>query len=350
MDGSRRQFLAAAGAGLASLAGCTAPEGDPSVAGLDAPDDQPFAELYEAASPSVVRLRVYDSRGVLAEGSGWLYDDGVLVTNAHVVAGGETVRAQFANGDWVTAELLGSDPYSDLAALAVEPPMDATPLPLLDEQPRVGTRVAAAGAPLGLEGSLTTGVVSGVNRTISSVRNFTISGAIQTDAAVNPGNSGGPLLTLEGTVAGVITQAGGENIGFAVSSALTERVIPELVETGSYQHSYLGVRILPVTPLLADANGLDDARGVYLAAVPAGSPADGVLQGGTETVSVGGSPQPTGGDVIVALDGTTIDTTGQLGTYLALETSPGDTVGVTVIRDGEEQTVEVTLGTRPDPR
>jgi S1-C subfamily serine protease len=350
MDASRRQFLAAAGASIAALAGCTAPEGDPSIAGLDAPDDQPFAALYEAVSPSVVRLRVYDDRGPLGEGSGWLYDDGVLVTNDHVVVGGETVRAQFANGDWVTAEVLGTDPYSDLAALSVEPPIDATPLPLLDEQPRVGTRVAAVGAPLGLEGSLSSGVVSGVNRTISSVQNFTISGAIQTDAAVNPGNSGGPLLTLGGDLAGVITQGGGENIGFAVSAALTERVVPELIETGSYQHSYLGVRILPVTPLLAEANGLDTARGVYVAGVPSGSPADGVLQGGTESVVVEGTPQPTGGDVIVALDGTPVATTGQLGTYLALETSPGDTVSVTVIRDGEEQTLDVTLGTRPDPR
>ena len=349
MDASRRQFLAAAGAGLVSFAGCTAPDGDASVAGLAAPDDQPYAELYEAVSPSVVRLRVYGSRGVLGEGSGWLFDDDVLVTNAHVVAGGESVRAQFANGDWVSTELLGSDPYSDLAALSVSPPNDAEPLPMLDERPPVGTRVAAVGAPLGLEGSLTSGVVSGQNRTISSVRNFTISGAIQTDAAVNPGNSGGPLVTLGGDVAGVITQGGAENIGFAISAALTERVVPELIESGSYEHSYLGVRILPVTPLLATANDLDAARGVYVAVVPEDSPADGVLQGGTEPTTVEGSPQPTGGDVIVALDGTRIDTTGQLGTYLALETSPGETVEVTVIRDGSERTLDLTLGTRPDP-
>ncbi|MFW5948991.1 MAG: S1C family serine protease, partial [Halolamina sp.] len=256
---------------------------------------------------------------------------------------------QFASGDWGTAELLGSDPYSDLAALSVDPPNDAAALPLLDEQPPIGTRVAAVGAPLGLEGSLTSGVVSGVNRSISSVQNFTISGAIQTDAAVNPGNSGGPLLTLDGNVAGVITQSGAENIGFAIDAALTERVIPELIETGSYEHAYLGVQILGVTPLLAEANDLEAARGVYVSAVPSGGPADGVLEGGDEPETVDGTSQPTGGDVIVALDGTRIDTTGQLGSYLALETSPGDEIAVTVIRDGEEQTVELTLGTRPDP-
>ena len=344
MNPSRRQFLAVAGAGLTALAGCTAPRSDAAVG------EGAFVDLYEEVSPSVVRLRVYDSFGVLGEGSGWLYDDGVLVTNDHVVVGAETVRAQFANGDWVVAELLGSDPYSDLAALSVEPPNDAESLELLGEQPAVGTRVAAVGTPLGLEGSLSSGVVSGVDRTISSVQNFTISGAVQTDAAVNPGNSGGPLLTLDGDVAGVITQAGAENIGFAISAALTERVIPELIETGSYEHSYLGVRILSVTPLLAEANDLDEASGVYVSAVPDGSPADGALQGGAETETVGGSPQPIGGDVIVALDGERVETTGELGTYLALETSPGDTIEVTVIRDGEERTVDVTLGTRPDPR
>ncbi|QKY21450.1 trypsin-like peptidase domain-containing protein [Halolamina sp. CBA1230] len=345
MDRSRRQFLAAAGAGVAALAGCTAPAGD-----ADAPGEQPFVDLYEDVSPSIVRLRVYDGVGVLGEGSGWLYDDGVLVTNDHVVAGAETVRAEFANGDWAAVELLGNDPYSDLAALSVDPPLDAEPLALLDEQPPVGTRVAAVGAPLGLPGSLTSGVVSGQDRSISSVRNFTISDAVQTDAAVNPGNSGGPLLTLDGDVAGVITQAGAENVGFAISAALTERVVPELIDTGGYEHSYLGVRIRPVTPLLADANDLEEARGVYVSAVPSGSPADGVLQGGSGTTTVEGSPQPTGGDVIVALDGNRIDTTGQLGTYLALETSPGDAVAVTVLRDGERSTVDVTLGTRPDPR
>ncbi|MFD1525281.1 S1C family serine protease [Halolamina salina] len=345
MDYSRRRFLTAAGAGIAALSGCSAPEGDAEFHG-----EQPFADLYEAVSPSVVRLRVYDDRGPLGEGSGWLFDDGVLVTNAHVVTDADTVRAQFANGDWAEAEILGSDPYSDLAALSVDPPVDADPLPLLDEQPAVGTRVAVVGAPLGLAGSLTSGVVSGVNRTISSIQNFTISGAVQTDAAVNPGNSGGPLLTLDGDVAGVVTQAGAENVGFAISAALTERVIPELVERGSYEHSYLGVRIRPVTPLLAAANGLDEARGVYVSAVPEGSPADGALQGGSGSVTVEGSPQPTGGDVIVALDGTRIDTTGQLGTYLALETSPGDTVAVTVRREGERRTVGVTLGTRPEPQ
>jgi serine protease Do len=342
MDASRRQFLAAAGTGLASLAGCTAPASEESA--------EPFVDLYEEISPSVVRLRVYGRTGPVGQGSGWLYDDGILVTNDHVVANVENVRAQFANGEWTEAEILGTDSYSDLAALSVDvPEPDAEPLPFVDEQAPIGTQVAAIGSPLGLGGSMTTGVVSGQNRSLSSVRNFTIADGVQTDAALNPGNSGGPLVTLDGEVAGVVTQAGGENVGFAISAALTRRVIPSLVESGSYEHSYMGVLIRGVTPLLAKANDLDSASGVYVEDVPDDGPSAGVLQGSTGETTVEGATLPTGGDVIVALDGTPVATMEELGTYLALETSPDETIDVTVIRDGERQTVELTLGTRPEP-
>jgi S1-C subfamily serine protease len=345
MDPSRRQFLAAAGTGLASLAGCTAPASPTSQ------PDESFADLYEAVSPSVVRLRVYGPSGPVAEGSGWLYADGTVVTNAHVVDQVETVRIQFANGEWEIAEILGTDSYSDLAALSVSvPEIDAAPLPFVDDQVPVGTRVAAVGSPLGLGGSLTTGVVSGQDRSLPSVENFTIADAVQTDAALNPGNSGGPLVTLDGELAGVITQAGGENVGFAISAALTERVVPELVESGSYDHPYMGVLIRSVTPLLAIANDLEAARGVYVDEVPAAGPSAGVLEGSTGETEVEGTVQPTGGDVIVALGGDAVETTGALGSYLALETSPGETIDVTLIRNGERQTVALTLGNRPKPQ
>jgi S1-C subfamily serine protease len=342
MNASRRRFLAAAGGGLAALSGCTTP---PSA------DEESFADLYEAISPSVVRLRVYAETGPVGAGSGWLYTDGTVVTNAHVVAGTETVRIQFANGDWAEAELLGTDAYSDLAALSVPvPEPDAEPLSLLEEQAPIGTRVAAIGSPLGLGGSMTTGVVSGQDRSLRSVNNFTVADGVQTDAALNPGNSGGPLVTLDGEVAGVVTQAGGENVGFAISAALTERVVPELVASGSYDHPYMGVVIRNVTPLLAEANDLPEARGVYVDRVPEDGPGAGVLEGSTGETRVEGTVRPTGGDVIVALDGTPVATTEDLGSYLALETSPGDTLETTVIRDGERQTVSFTLGTRPSPR
>ncbi len=339
MTASRRQFLAAAGSGMAALAGCTAPASESA---------ESFADLYNEISPSVVRLRVYDRSGPVGEGSGWLYADGTIVTNAHVVADVQTIRVQFANGEWETADLLGTDRYSDLAALSVPVPIAAAePLPTVDQQVPVGTRVAAIGSPLGLGGSITTGVVSGQDRSLASVDNFTIADAVQTDAALNPGNSGGPLVTLDGEVAGVVTQAGGENVGFAVSAALTDRVVPSLIASGGYDHPYMGVLIRMVTPLLAEANDLEQARGVYVGDVADGGPSDGVLEGSTGQTAVEGTQQPTGGDVIVALGDTPVPTTGDLGSYLALETSPGDSIDVTVIRDGEQQTVELTLGTRP---
>lgn len=342
MDVSRRQFLATAGSALTAVAGCTAPSSSA---------EEPFADLYADISPSVVRLRVYGENGPVGEGSGWLFTADTIVTNDHVVRGTETTRVQFANGDWVTAELLGTDTYSDLAVLSVPvPEVDAEPLPLVDEQAPIGTRIAAIGSPLGLGGSMTTGIVSGQNRSLRSVNNFTIADGVQTDAALNPGNSGGPLVTLDGEVAGVVTQAGGENVGFAISAALTRRVIPELIASGTYDHPYLGVVIRTVTPLLAEANALEQARGVYVDRVPAEGPGDGVLEGSSGQTTVEGARLPTGGDVIVALDGTPVGTTQELGSYLALETSPGDEIEVAVIRDGARRTVTFTLGTRPAPR
>ncbi len=341
MHASRRQFLAAAGGGLAALGGCTAPSNT---------SEESLADVYESVSPSVVRLRVYGENGPVGAGSGWLYADGTVVTNAHVVAGTETVRMQFANGDWEEAELLGTDAYSDLAALSVPvPEPDADPLPTVDEQAPIGTRVAAIGSPLGLGGSMTTGVVSGQDRSLRSMNNFTVADGVQTDAALNPGNSGGPLVTRDGEVAGVVTQAGGENVGFAISAALTDRVVPELIASGSYDHPYMGVIIRTVTPLLAEANDLDEARGVYVDSVPEDGPGAGVLQGSSGETQVEGTTRATGGDVIVALDGTPVATSEDLGSYLALETSPGDSLETTVLRDGERHRVSVTLGTRPDP-
>lgn len=348
MHTSRRGFLAAAGTGLAALAGCSAPSSDSHTPVSS--EGEPFAALYEATSPSVVRIRVYGVDGPSSQGSGWMYDDGVVVTNAHVVDGAETIRVQFAEGEWRKATLLGSDAYSDLAALSVSrPPSYAEPLPFVDEQPPVGTRVAAFGAPLGLGGSLTTGIVSGQDRSLQTVEQYTVADAVQTDAALNPGNSGGPLVTLDGEVAGVVTQAGGENVGFAISAALTQRVVPELIATGEYDHPLLGVLIRPVTPLLAKANDLRAVRGVYVDNAMTGGPAGGVLEGSTGEETVEGAPQPVGGDVIVRLGDQPIETMADLGTYLALETSPGDTIQVGIWRDGETRTVSFELGTRPAP-
>ena len=352
MDSSRRRFLAAVGAAASTAAaGCA---GRPRRVGRSRREadsgESPFTTVYEDVAPSVVLVRTYDGRGPSGQGSGWLYDDGVVVTNDHVVRGAETVRVQFRGGEWTEPALLGADPYSDLAALSVaETPPATTPLPTVDADPAIGAAVAVIGSPFGLGGSLTTGVVSGLDRSIRGPNGFSIPDAIQTDAAVNPGNSGGPLVDLDGDVVGVVSQGGGDDVGFAVSAALVERVVPSLVETGGYEHSYMGVAISPVTPLVAEANGLDRAAGVYVDRVREDAPSDGVLRGSTGTEPVEGTEVPVGGDVVRELDETTVRTTADLSTYLALETSPGETVAVTVLRDGERRVVDLELGERPDP-
>ena len=365
MNVPRRRFLAAAGAGLAAAAGCAAPTSDAGGRGdaatnesldasesdaADAAADEPFAALYDAVIPSIVRIRGYGPSGPLGEGSGWVWTEGTLVTNAHVVANAETVRVPFYEGEWRVADLLGTDAYSDLAALSVANRPDyARPLSFVDDQPPVGTRVAALGAPFGLGGSLSAGVVSGQDRSVRTVSEFSVADAVQTDAALNPGNSGGPLVTLDGDVAGVVSQAGGENVGFAVSAALAERVVPTLVEDGAYDHPFLGVMIREVTPLLAEANDLRAARGVYVADTTSDGPAASALRGSSGEERVDGVRVPTGGAGLVRLGERRVDTIAELGTYLALETSPGDELAVGVWRDGEEQTVTLTLGRRPAP-
>jgi S1-C subfamily serine protease len=154
---------------------------------------------------------------------------------------------------------------------------------------------------------------------------------------------------MDGQVVGVINSGGGDNIGFAISAAMVERVIPALIERGDYEHSYMGIGLSDVTPPLVEGNDLPVARGVYVGQVRSGSPSDGVLQGSTDETLVDGQRVPVGGDVIVGMDGVTIATRQDLSTFLALETSPGDTIDVEVLRDGRRQTVDLTLGSRPSP-
>lgn len=373
---SRRRFLAAVGAAAVGAGCATAPDaasdgpttaertsGSPtagqSTGGqggtAGASESGQFAEgsvytrVYRETIDSVVLIQVLDGTNS-GQGSGWVYDESHVVTNEHVVSGADEVEVQFSSGDWRVGTVVGTDVYSDLAAVRVPSmPAGATPLALLDGDPPVGTRVVALGNPFGLEGSISAGIVSGVNRTLEGRTAFSIPDTIQTDAAVNPGNSGGPLVTLDGRVVGVIDAGGGENIAFAISAALVARVVPALVETGEYRHAYMGVTLSGVTPSIARANDLREARGVIIDDVLPGGPSDGVLQGSDDTTVVDGLRVPVGGDVVVAMDDRPIPGDQALSTFLALETSPGDTIDVEVIRDGERETVQLTLGERPPP-
>ncbi|WP_433631554.1 S1C family serine protease [Halomicrococcus sp. NG-SE-24] len=321
-----------------------------------------YQHLYRETIPSVVSVYVTpgsDPEGVrTGAGSGFVYDfdtdddeghDGFVVTNAHVVADAEEVELRFSEGDWRAGRVVGRDAYTDLAVVAVaDLPAYTTPLPVATESPEPGQRVAALGNPMGLDGTITTGVVSGVNRSVVTGIGFTIPDTVQTDAAINPGNSGGPLVTTTGEVVGVNRAKQGENIGFAISAAIVSRVVPNLVVDGYYRHSYLKVATLDVSPVVAEANGLPDAGGVLVVDVRLG-PASGALVDCTGTRSVRGREIPVGGDVIVGVDGQEVRSHEELTRYLITETSPGERVTVDLRRDGDALSEEVTLGERPRP-
>ena len=348
---TRREILLTGGAAtLAGLAGCSSPlstsppEADAEESDETPPEARPedYTEIYEATIDSVVLVETD------GQGTGFMYDEQHVVTNAHVVGTAQSATVRFTEGQWSTATVVGSDPHSDLAALAVDDvPEAASPLSFADDAPEVGQQVLAIGNPYNLNGTMTSGIISGIDRSIPSPAGFEIPDAIQTDAPVNPGNSGGPLVDLDGEIVAVINSGGGDNIGFGISAALTQRVVPELIATGDYEHAYMGVSFGDVTPTVARVNDLPASRGLLVVGIAAGGPSDGRLEASSEITVVDGERVPVGGDVIRAVDDRSIETSEGLGSYLALETSPGETVDVTVLRDGREQTVQVELGTRP---
>ncbi|SDJ44304.1 serine protease, S1-C subfamily, contains C-terminal PDZ domain [Halovenus aranensis] len=371
-DVSRRRLLATAGSVLsASVAGCAlqAPEEispterSPESEDLgDFPDEFDTPEqrvdsppstseqtaVYQQVVDSVAAVEVRTPQGP-AGGSAWVYDDSYLVTNDHVVALADSTYVRFRDVGWREASIVGSDPHSDLAVLNVEnKPDSATSLSLVDGPKAVGTPVAAIGNPYELSGSFSTGVISGQDRNIQVPgRDFSIADGIQTDAAVNPGNSGGPLVTYDGEVVGVVSAGRGQTIGFAISAAMVDRVVPELIDDGEFDHSYMGIRLLDVRPALIEANDLSVSWGVYVHRIANNGPSDGVLQGTDEQRNVNGRSVLVGGDVIVRMDDWPIPNQERLSAFLALETDPGDTIEVEVVRDGERRTVPLTLGTRP---
>jgi serine protease Do len=340
---SRRRFLRTGGLALAAgLAGCgaSAPTGDDGAASTDT---SPYTRVYRDTIDSVLLVETGSGSG-----TGFVYDGTHVVTNAHVVGDATAVDLRTSGGDWYEGEVVGTDPNSDLAAVAVEGlPESTVPLAFASEPAVIGQEVVAIGNPFDLDGSVTTGVVSGTDRSIPAPTGFNIPDAIQTDAAVNPGNSGGPLVALDGSVVAVINSGGGDNIAFGISAALARRVLPELIETGSFEHSFLGAALAPVTPTLAEANDLAQPRGLLVVQVMPDGPAEGILRPSDPEV-VDGERVPVGGDVLLSIEGTTTDTPEALGSYLALETDPGDAVSLTILRDGSERTVEVELGTRPN--
>ena len=313
-----------------------------------------YERLYRETIPSVVSVYVTPEadgeRGRHGAGSGFVYDRAHVVTNQHVVGDAAEVDLRFSERDWRRGRIVGTDAYTDLAVVTVEDlPEYATPLELVATPPSPGTPVAALGNPMGLDGSISAGIVSGASRSMPTGNGFDIPDTVQTDAPINPGNSGGPLVTLDGRVVGVNRARAGENIGFAVSAEVVRRIVPELVETGEVRHSYLRIRTLDVSPTVAEANGLAETRGVLVVDVSLG-PASGALLGCDDARIVRGREVPTGGDVIVAIDGEPVDSHEALMRHLLLETTPGGEVTVDLLRGGQRLTERVTLAERPAPR
>ncbi len=321
--------------------------------------------LYQRVNPGVVNVDVSFEHGGIGltdfgSGSGFVYDtEGHIITNYHVIADADEVRVTFADGVVLIARVVGTDPYSDLAVLKVDPPpgYTLTPLELGDSNTvLVGQRVVAIGNPFGLQGTMTVGIVSAVGRTLEAQNNFSNPMIIQTDAAINPGNSGGPLLDSHGRVIGVntaIRSTTGANtgVGFAVPVNTVKRIVPQLIENGKAAYPYLGISSNPSVTLAALALEYDlpVTQGVLINEVIPGSAAEKAgLRGGDpqQEVNFRGMSVRLGGDIIIAIDGTPIRSYEELLGYLVSNTSPGQRIIVTIVRDGETLDVPVTLGAR----
>ena len=327
-------------------------------------------EVYEQIGQGVVNITsrsyTYDFffRTVPQEGtgSGIVYDrEGHIITNFHVIEGAEELYVTLPDGTNVAADVVGTDASNDLAVLKVDAPSELLhPIPLGESQNlRVGQFVVAIGNPFGYERTLTVGVVSALGRVIESPDQRFIGEIVQTDAAINPGNSGGPLLDLSGKIVGVNTaifspSQASAGIGFAVPADTVRLVVPQLIERGYYPHPYLGVDYVwslnaERARVLAEAGmNVTADEGLLIIETSPGSPADlAGLRGGQQQVRIGRFLLPVGGDVLTAIDGVPIASDRDLIRYLDTETQIGQTVSVSIIRDGQEMTVPVTLGERP---
>lgn len=319
--------------------------------------------LYQQVLPGVVAIRTGNSLG-----SGFVIDnEGHVVTNQHVVEGASEVEISFFSGFKAHGTVIGSDPDADIAVIKVEnaPADQIHPLAMGDSSRlNVGEQVVAIGNPFGLDGTMTLGIVSGLGRTQFAHASpeggfFSTADIIQTDAAINPGNSGGPLFNLDGEVVGVnqsirtetFNQTTGNavnsGVGFSISINLVKRIVPYLIRDGKYEYPYLGISStsnLGLTEI--EALGLNTYTGAYVLGVTPGGPADKAgLKGGSKPTNIQGLEA--GGDIITAMDGQPVDTYDELLSFLTTNKSPGETVVLTILRDGQPMDITITLGTRP---
>ena len=327
-----------------------------------APEEGSLAALYQSVLPGVVAIRTD-----IAEGSGFMFDpDGHVVTNQHVVEGASTIEIGFSSGFKAYGTVIGTDSYADIAVIKVDAPAgEIHPLLIGDSSLlQVGEPVVAIGNPFGLNGTMTLGIVSALGRTqptgpATSGPSFSNADIIQTDAAINPGNSGGPLFNMDSEVVGInqsietnaVDQTTGNavnsGVGFSISINLVKRIVPFLIRDGVYRYPYLGISSNSDLSLSEiEALGLTTYKGAYVLSVIEGGPADQAgIRGGDTPTSF--NNLQAGGDLIIAFDGKPVDTYEEMLSYLLTTKSPGDTVVLTILRDGQQMDVTVTLGERP---
>ncbi len=346
-----------------------------SASGLLASLEGSLENIYTQVGPSVVHIRVVQETmatslfGFLtpqqqeATGSGFIWDrDGYIVTNNHVVENSQDIRVTFSDGAVVPTQVVGADPNSDLAVIKVDRPSEALPPVTMApaDDVKVGQLAIAIGNPFGLQGSMTLGIVSALGRSLpvesSSTQSsgYTIPGIIQTDAPINPGNSGGILVNDQGKVIGVTSAIispvdASAGIGFAIPAAIVSKVVPALIETGQYQHPYIGITGTTLFPEVVDAMQLPEGQlGALVIDVTPNGPADSAgIKGSDSTATINDQEFPIGGDVITAIDSHPVKSFDDLVSYLALETEVGQTVQLSIIRDGKPMTVQVELQARP---
>ncbi len=326
-------------------------------------ESEELPALYQAINPGVVAIRALTEEGG-GLGTGFVWDDsGHIVTNYHVVESATDLEVDFPSGFKTRAVVIGSDPDSDLAVLELDQlPSELVVLTLGSSQDlAVGQTVIAIGNPQGLAGTMTRGIISALGRTLDSLHNapgggaFAAGNIIQTDAAINPGNSGGPLINLGGEVVGINSAISTTNIdisgqpvnsglGFAISIDTAKNVVPELIEFGSHDSPYVGVHVLSELSLFAmEELDLSQPTGVYVLEVSEGSPADKAGLIGAENTST----SPKGGDLIIAIDGREVQTFDDFMGYLLTYKNPGDTVVISILRNGETLDLDLVLDKRP---
>ena len=322
--------------------------------------DLSLIEIFEKSEPGVVRVNVQRDEvadGGNGVGSGFVFDKkGHVITNAHVIDNAKRIIVTFLDGRSYNAELIGADEYTDIAVIKVNADLSLLrPLSIGDSSNlKVGEPIAAIGNPFGLSGSMTSGIVSQLGRLLPSEVGYSIPDVIQTDAAINPGNSGGPLLNMRGEVVGIntaIQSATGEftGVGFAVPSQTVAKIVPTLIETGEYNHPWIGISGRDIVPDLAKVLGLKDAVGFLVITVVEDSPASKAGLIGSETVvEVDGVRYLTGGDIILSVDGIEVRQIDDILIHLQRAKSVGDEMILEILRDGRTTNITITLQERPN--